>query len=76
MVKYFTDLSLEYPFLFIIIEMLIVVYLVLFCKRNYKEFTINDLGISQSFISSCAFLAALLLNIVYLLLTVLNGQND
>ena len=67
MVKYLTDLSLEYPFLFIIIEMLIVVFLFRYCKNNYKEFTIHDMGISQSFISSCALLIGLIMNVIYLL---------
>jgi len=76
MVKYLTDLSLEYPFLFIIIEMLIVVFLFRYCKNNYKEFTIHDMGISQSFISSCALLIGLIMNVIYLLLTAFNGHND
>lgn len=76
MVKHLTDLSLEYPFLFIVIETLIVVFLFQYCKNNYKEFTIHDMGISQSFISSCALLVGLIMNIIYLLLTVLNGHND
>ena len=76
MVRYFTDLSLEYPFLFIIIETLIVVFLFQYCKNNYKEFTIHDMGISQSFISSCALLIGLIMNIIYLFLIAFNGHND
>ena len=76
MVRYFTELGFVYKFLFITIEVLIIFYLIRYCKNNYKEFTIHDMGISQSFISSCALLIGLIMDIIYLLLTVFNGHND
>ena len=76
MVRYFTELGFVYKFLFLTIEVLVIFYLILYCKKNYKEFTIHDMGISQSFISSCALLIGLIMDIIYLLLTVFNGHND
>jgi len=69
MVRFFKEFGFIFQSLFLTIEVLVIIYLILYCKKNYKEFTLNDLGISQSFISSCGLLMGLIMDIIYLLLT-------
>ena len=67
MVKLYTELSLEYPLLFSLLQLTIVYYQIKYCKNNYKNFTWKDLGISETFILSCGLSAGLIMLTIFLL---------
>jgi len=72
MVNYYTELSLKYPLLISIFQLIIVYYLFSLCKKNINKFSWYDLGESRSFILNCGLLMMLLMDSIFLLFDYFN----
>ena len=73
MVKLYTKLSLEYPLIFVTLQLIIVYYEIKYCKNNYKTFTLKDMGASQVFMLACGLSFLLLIYSIKLILIFLNN---